>query len=298
MKALFLSLFPLLFLIGCNTVSPNPQFPSATQTPAFGTPIATVSLFGSASPETLFAGETMTVELSLEPVFLQHVTTGYGSFSSRKPDPNPRVREMRVCFRYTITCRPQEAWIPFQTKYSQTFPVDWIGKRRLYYFVELRDADGNLIAGLDEVLNPQNPQPPPLSLESVLDTRTPFASQPAFVQTATQATRVAFPVTGSLVLENGRCCAGGKVNSTINITADFAASSPKATVTEMRVRTYCTPNPNLDSGVWEPFVPQKTFRYTITVPNFVGWYLAVEYRDSQGNVSPVYCDDISIEGSP
>ena len=39
--------------------------------------------------------------------------------------------------------------------------------------------------------------------------------------------------------------------------------------------------------------------YTTTaIRNFQGRYVNVQYRDVAGNMSPVYCDDISIEGMP
>jgi hypothetical protein len=30
--------------------------------------------------------------------------------------------------------------------------------------------------------------------------------------------------------------------------------------------------------------------------NWTGFYVSVQYRDAEGNLSPVVCDDISIEG--
>ena len=32
--------------------------------------------------------------------------------------------------------------------------------------------------------------------------------------------------------------------------------------------------------------------------NWVGFYQRVQYRDALGNLSSVYCDDISLEGNP
>ena len=48
---------------------------------------------------------------------------------------------------------------------------------------------------------------------------------------------------------------------------------------------------------WEPFEPRKAYQTTLAV-NWVGYYLNVQYRDQQGNLSPIYCDDVSLEGSP
>lgn len=48
------------------------------------------------------------------------------------------------------------------------------------------------------------------------------------------------PVTGSVRLEQGRCCAGGIAGETISVTAVLEARSPAGLVTEMRVRTGAT----------------------------------------------------------
>jgi hypothetical protein len=48
---------------------------------------------------------------------------------------------------------------------------------------------------------------------------------------------------------------------------------------------------------WEPLVAEQV--YTFTPPlNFVGIQLEVQYQDTQGTESPVYCDDITVEGMP
>jgi hypothetical protein len=48
---------------------------------------------------------------------------------------------------------------------------------------------------------------------------------------------------------------------------------------------------------WQPFVAEQAYT-TTAIRNFQGWYVNVRYRDVAGNMSPVYCDDISIEGMP
>lgn len=48
---------------------------------------------------------------------------------------------------------------------------------------------------------------------------------------------------------------------------------------------------------WEPFVPSKTYPVVVAL-NWAGYYVSAQFQDEQGNVSPVYCDDISVEGAP
>ena len=256
--------------------------------------IATISFIASVKPEKLYPNETLTVRLNFEPIVFKSGKTADGvAYSSQQHDPNPRVHEMRVCVQMDSRCELNGAWIPFEKKFNTTLPIDWLGKRDLWVNVEFRDNAGNKIAHLGEI---QNIPLSPLTVESILDTRTPMASQPAFVQTQVAVTRVAFPVTGSIEIQNGMCCAGGKVNATIELTADFSANSSEGIVTEMRMLNQCVTPPEMERATWEPFVVQKKFPFKISVANWVGWYLAVQYRDDKGNLSPVYCDDISIEG--
>lgn len=109
------------------------------------------------------------------------------------------------------------------------------------------------------------------------------------------------PVTGSVLLEGGACCAGGQVGETIQIDAEFTAASPYATVTDMRVATRygfgCLSEIELSHTEWEPFATAKSFPVTLAI-NWVGFYVTVQYRDSADHLSSVYCDDISVEGMP
>lgn len=300
-------LLPLVLLLtwGCTSLrpattpaSPVPTIapvPSSTATP----PVATISVIANIRPDPLVPNETVRVELTLQPILFETgITTGGSKYSSRRPDPNSPVREMRACFQFDSTCAPSGPWLPFQTKLAQAFPVEWIGTRELYYQLEFRDQAGVPLPGIDSLESPQPASRPRFVLNSAWDTRTPLPAQPSFVQTAISATRVAFPVTGTLVLENGGRMAAGKINTTINITVDFSAASPHGEVTDMRLAHQCPADREIETARWEPFVAQKIFPYKITVQNFVGWYLAVQYRDSAGNLSPVYCSDISVEGMP
>ena len=108
------------------------------------------------------------------------------------------------------------------------------------------------------------------------------------------------PVTGTVIIEDGRCCAGGIAGETIELSVRFEASSPFGEVTHMRVHFGSGPQ---DVGeipaetTWEPFEESRTFSTRVAL-NWVGLFIGVQYRDSAGNLSPVVWDDISIEGMP
>ena len=118
-------------------------------------------------------------------------------------------------------------------------------------------------------------------------------------QAATPAPPNSYPVTGSVVLKGGASVAGGTAGSMLAMDAAFTASSPSGPVTEMRTaRRYgggCLKD--MSSVAWEPFAPTKTFTLTIGL-NFIGFYVSAQFRDANGNLSPIVCDDISVEGMP
>lgn len=131
-------------------------------------------------------------------------------------------------------------------------------------------------------------------------TRTATRTATKLVTLTPTPTSALSPVTGSVLIHGGGCCMGGPVGTTISIDTAFSASSTAGAVTEMRIgHQACSPTPpNLSAVAWEPFLTSKNFSYTISAINWVGYYVDVQYRDAAGNVSPVYCDDISIEGMP
>jgi hypothetical protein len=111
------------------------------------------------------------------------------------------------------------------------------------------------------------------------------------------------PVRGSVLIEGGACCVGGIVGQTIDISTAFSATSRYADVTQMRVLAYypgcsCPTEEDMTQADWEPFVQEKTFNYTIVYCNWVCFGVGAQYRDERGNVSSVYCDNISVEGMP
>jgi hypothetical protein len=67
----------------------------------------------------------------------------------------------------------------------------------------------------------------------------------------------------------------------------------------MRVRVGSMPASEYEmtQAQWEPFVRHRSF--PVAVPaNWTGFYVSVQFRDTRGNISPVYTDDISVEGMP
>ncbi len=108
-------------------------------------------------------------------------------------------------------------------------------------------------------------------------------------------------VTGSVSLEGGSCCAGATAGQTITLHADLAARSESSRVQEMRVwqtpGCQALPDKELEKVKWEPFAESKAFPFKVPI-NWVGFYVSAQFRDEHGNFSPVYCDDISVEGMP
>jgi hypothetical protein len=102
---------------------------------------------------------------------------------------------------------------------------------------------------------------------------------------------------GYVEIEGGRCCIGGSPGSTVDVRVAFWATSSYAGVTEMRVRTGGTwfTEEEMEDAPWEPYVEGRIFPVTIAI-NWTGFYVSVQYRDDLGNVSPVFTDDISVEG--
>jgi hypothetical protein len=112
-----------------------------------------------------------------------------------------------------------------------------------------------------------------------------------------------FPVdqfSGSVIIEDGICCVGATAGETIDIQVYFKASSPHGEIVEMRV--YASGGPLSaeeleDLSDWEPYRETRTFSTRAAI-NWTGFYVNAQFRDAAGNLSPVFWDDISIEGNP
>ena len=109
-----------------------------------------------------------------------------------------------------------------------------------------------------------------------------------------------YPVTGSVLIEAGHEATGGTAGETIQVEVGFSAASPFDKVDRMRVR----PTPgcsateaDMETADWEPFASSKIFPVYLVI-NWVGFYVSAQFQDEHGNLSPVYCDDISVEGMP
>jgi hypothetical protein len=249
-------------------------------------------------------GSKAEIGIALEPMLWSSgVISSGGHYTSLVPWTDHTVAEMRFCIA-AEPCVPEGEWHRYEPDWTELVLADWLGPRVLWVGSEFRDTSGRSVP----VPDAQEPGrlldrgSTTITLNSILDTRTPLASHPPALQTAVASTRTAFPVTGSVELQNGMCCAGGTVGSTVTISADLYAYSPRAEVTEMRVLQgtsgNCATLQEMSSVSWEPFQVRRAMTYEITVPNWVGWFISVQYRDAGGNVSEVYCDDISIEGMP
>jgi hypothetical protein len=128
-------------------------------------------------------------------------------------------------------------------------------------------------------------------LATVVPRRTPVLTPP------TKTPYVA--IEGGVLLEEGRCCAGGAAGVPLTLQADLEARSQTGQVTEMRLYVGLGPASLRDMAdqPWEPYRPQVGFEVTPAV-NWVGYYVSAQFKDAQGGVSDIFWDDISVEGMP
>ncbi len=89
---------------------------------------------------------------------------------------------------------------------------------------------------------------------------------------------------------------GGAGGETISIPVSFQATSPFGPVTEMRVSDRCMREAEMNAVSWEPFRQTRLVPYRIPGNNWFTFYVGVQYRDVHGNLSPVYCDELGVEG--
>ena len=316
MKTLARSAITMLLLLGllsaCQLVDFPLQTPTLTSEPGndvFGQ-TAPIHMIGVAmrvenptgAQTEVNAGDTISVQLVFTPSIITQTLKPDGSVFSTNWQPwdNSTVSEMETCFSVEAPCTLTGSWTAYQPSLSFKVPVDWLGEKSLYAAAQFRDASGQIIP-TGEAYTPLTgaDYQAKLAVVSRMPTTPPTASLPAQVITAQAATQMAFPVTGSVVIENGRCCAGGIEGTEITLQVAFQAESPDAKVTEMRVQTGggCLRDEGNLNAAWEPFVPSRSYTTTLGL-NWVGYYVNVQYRDENGSLSPVYCDDISLEGSP
>lgn len=248
------------------------------------------------------AGTAAEMVVSFKPVKYMVTRRDDGSVSgtsSQTWDPHD-VTEMRICTALEDPCQLSDQWVPFPSEQRFQIDVDWLGPKEFWVTAQFRDASGDIVPSFgDEYEETQATSKASYSVVGILKETTPVEGLPAPVQTAAAATRTAFPVHGSVAIEDGRCCVGGTEGETIQIEVAFEAASPWAEITEMRTRSAgrCFSEDELADAQWEPFTSSKTYPVYVTI-NWVGFYVSVQYRDAQGNVSPAFCDDIAVEGHP
>jgi hypothetical protein len=256
----------------------------------------------SSAPE-VEAGKIMVVEMVFEPVSLTITRRADGSAASigTQPRDDIKIAQMRFCLGNGLQCSGPGEWRPFAPSYATEISVDWLGSRTLFLDAEFQDPNGKAIP----VFHSSFSEPRPLAqitlnVTTRISPNTTLDKLPSPVLTAAAATKMAFPVTGSVSIENGRCCAGGVAGAKIPLQVQFQAASTVGKVTEMKVHLGggCVKDPaQLAGDPWESFRAAKTYETSLAL-NWVGWWISVQYRDVSGNLSPVYCDDISLEGSP
>lgn len=262
---------------------------------------ATIGQTMTSAPE-IDAGTSFEFHLTFAPSEIQIFSdasgkTAYTSTQAWKDHP---IREMQFCLSLSKACEIPGKWDPFQPSFTQTFTVDWVGPRNYYIVATFRNGNGTVIPSVHsgygynaakDITRYQN------IITSVINTATPIAQQPPFVRTAFAATQKAFPVTGSVQIEGGRGAAGGTAGSQITLKVQLSAASPAGKVTQMRVQPTTNCRQTALTAAWEPFAPEKSFTTTLAL-NWVGFYVSAQFKDEKGNLSPIYCDDISLEGNP
>lgn len=132
-----------------------------------------------------------------------------------------------------------------------------------------------------------------MGLITYLATRGPAASPTTLFPTPYQ------PIHGGLEIEQGKCCVGGIAGETTTVQVRFFAESPFSEITAMRVFAGARPqSPEIFEQLpWQPFTSTISFEVPIVL-NWTGFYVQVQFRDGLENLSPVFVDDISVEGMP
>ncbi len=305
-----------------NTLTPaatHTEIPTDTPTPPpvaeqKGEPVVSV-LFYPLESVPAFTGASLEAVLEAIPSLMTIVHRSDGSVESVSTAwTDFTIAEMRFCFSFDVPCELGDKWIPFELssdsvhlggslRQNYAFKVDWIGPRILWAKAQFRDANKNTIPSFASTFSTETPQDIAqisMQINGIWNEATPVIDQPAPVQTAIAGTKTAFPVTGSVLLAGGASATGGVAGETIQIQAVFTSTSPYGKITQMRVKNAggCVTDPSqMEGAKWEPFTTTRSFPVSVAI-NWVGFYVAVQYQDEKGNLSPVYCDDISVEGMP
>lgn len=250
----------------------------------------------------LEAGSTATINLTFSPSILQVTRNADGSITqttSAKWTDHP-VKRMRYCVALDEPCTEPGEMKPFELEAAIPLKLEWLGERKVYLMVEILDRDGNPVAVTDGWnLNAKTSGLLVMKqiVRTALNPATPLETLPSPILTTVAATRMAFPVTGSVKIEGSPCCQGGTAGSTIKLKVNFQASSSAGKVTEMRVGRMCPASPADLQADWEAFSPEQSIETTVPL-NWTTFTVSVQYRDARGNLSSMYCDNLGIEGNP
>lgn len=276
----------------------TPPTPERSETVAgYHVDISLTGTDGRAGIETAI-GSRPAVRVTFRPMKDMVITMGDGSSSTYSTDWKPHtVSEMRYCSGIGRSCALPEGWVPFQQDIQIQANIEWLGTKDYAVNAQFRDSSGAIIPSGN---NKGEVGSNWISVAGVVDDSIPVSSQPPAIQTIIAGARAAFPVTGSVKINQGRM-SGGKAGTTIQIPVEFHASSPAGKVTEMRVSRSlmgrCMTPDGIKDVPWESFQPNVSYSYSVAI-NWTTFKLHVQYRDEKGNLSPVYCADIGVEGSP
>lgn len=303
-RPLYIGLLCAFLLAGCAPFGAPTRTPTAAP---FATEPTTLAVSVRLSEATttrvqaeLAVGTTARMEAFFEPVLhgISRGSDGTVQGSSMRFLEDHNVAEMQVCTSMDTPCQLQDEWVPFAAEQVFEMPVDWLGAREIWLTASFRDAQGTVVPAVGGDYEDAKPVAhASYTIVGIVEEDAPVDGLPAHVQTAAVATREAFPVRGSVLIEDGGCCAGGTAGDTIQVDVAFEATSPEAPVHEIRVRTgdTCFTEEEMAQAEWEALLPESTYPVHVAI-NWIGFYVTAQYRDAQGNLSPAYCDDISIEG--
>ena len=285
---------------------PIPTVPSPTPPDAdTGTNLVSVRITEAATARVMAevdAGGVAEVHITFDPQNYRVLTSEKGgtNSTSQRPWKDHNVAKMVLCTSLDRPCAPGDQWTPFVEEKLIKVEVDWLGPKEFWLIAEFRDTDGEVVSTLTRSsADPGTVAQVPFTIVGLLAETTDVDALPPPVQTFVAATRTAFPVAGSVEIEGGGCCAGGTAGEMIKVDVAFDATSPFGAVTEMRTlgAGRCFVEGEMGRAEWEPFASDKAFPVRVVI-NWVGYYVTVQFRDEQGNLSPAYCDDIGVEGHP
>ncbi len=307
----------VLLLSACQTPVPASPTATAPRAPETRTPsplpatryrVSTadqdyhveISLFDPSGRTAVNAAVGNSVPLTIAFRPYKNVVTVWsdGTTTQYSTDWSPNtLAEMRYCSGLGRSCALPPTWVPFAKDQQVKISVEWIGLQEYGVTAQFRDTTGKIVPvgpTLSETASSWVP------VTGAVDDRTPIAAQPPRIQTVIAQARSAFPVTGNIQVGEGHPV-GGKAGSQLSIPVKFEATSPAGPVSEMRVKQSpmgrCLTADEMSDAPWEPFVAQKTYPVSVAL-NWTTFKLHVQYRDAKGNLSPVYCSDVAVEGSP